>query len=191
MPSETEEEIEMGTEDMELEDEGARRSEDIEEVLQLEGQEEEKGEDGDGNDKEKNTRKPMEPRSEIWQHFIMIKDENGVVKKGKCRYCSRLIKADTYINGTTAMKMHFNICKRNPHVNNKDPKQTTLATTKGEGITTWRHDPEVIREAFAQMVIEDELPFVTGEKRGFKKFISVACPRWSTPSRRMTTRDTV
>jgi hypothetical protein len=53
MPSETEDKIEMGTEDMELEDAGARRSEDFEEVLQLEGQEEEKGEDGDGNDKEK------------------------------------------------------------------------------------------------------------------------------------------
>lgn len=60
MPSEIEEEIEMGVEaeDMELEDAGGRHSEDNE-VIQLEG------EDGNGNGKEKNARKPMEPRSEI------------------------------------------------------------------------------------------------------------------------------
>ncbi|KAM3384201.1 hypothetical protein ACQJBY_008702 [Aegilops geniculata] len=41
------------------------------------------------------------------------------------------------------------------------------------------------------MIIEDELPFAFGEKSGFKKFMSKACPRFSVPSRRTCTRDVV
>ena len=41
------------------------------------------------------------------------------------------------------------------------------------------------------MVIEDELPFAFGEKPGFRKFMSKACPRFNPPSRRTCTRDVV
>jgi hypothetical protein len=41
------------------------------------------------------------------------------------------------------------------------------------------------------MIIEDELPFATSEKSGFRKLMSIACPRFSMPSRRTTTRDAV
>jgi hypothetical protein len=30
--------------------------------------------------------------------------------------------------------------------------------------TTWKYDPEAIRQAFVEMVIEDEMHFVQGEK---------------------------
>lgn len=190
MGSEPEDEVEMGTENENLELEESVEKHGDDEVVQIDAAE--KGEGGeDGNGKEKNTRKQMEARSEIWLHFIKIKDAAGVVKQGKCKYCSRCIKADSYINGTTALKRHFNICKRNPHVHCKDKRQSLLAATKGEGISTWRYDPEAIRKAFTEMVIEDEMPFVTGEKTGFKNFMAVVCPRWSTPSRRTCTRDAV
>jgi hypothetical protein len=113
------------------------------------------------------------------------------VKKEKCKYCSRAIRANSYLNGTTAMRRHFNICKRNPHKNNKDLMQTNLKVSQGEGVSTWRYDPEAIRQAFVQMVIEDELPFMFGEKSGFKNFVKVAAPRWTPPSRRTCTRDIV
>ena len=83
----------------------------------------EKGQKGtEGEDeveKKKQARKLMAPRSEMWEHFIKIKDVQGVVKKGKCKYCSHVIRDDSYVNGITAMRRHFNICKRNPHKNNK------------------------------------------------------------------------
>jgi len=41
------------------------------------------------------------------------------------------------------------------------------------------------------MVIEDEQPFCFGEKPGFRKFMSKACPRFQFPSRRTCTRDIV
>ena len=49
----------------------------------------------------------------------------------------------------------------------------------------------MLRSAFAEMVIEDEEPFAKGEKPGFRKFMSVACPRFTLPSRRTCTRDAV
>jgi len=41
------------------------------------------------------------------------------------------------------------------------------------------------------MVIEDKRPFAFGEKTGFRKFMSKACPLFQLPSRRTLTRDTV
>jgi DNA-binding XRE family transcriptional regulator len=136
-------------------------------------------------------KKLIASRSEYWQHFDKIKDEKGQVKAGRCKYCHREIKAGTREHGTSALKKHFNICKRNPHVHNKDPKQSILQAAHGEAPTTWRFDQAALREAFAQMVIEDEQPFCFGEKPGLTKFLAKACPRFEPPSRRTCTRDIV
>ena len=134
--------------------------------------------DVDEKETEKTQRKELAPRSEMWQHFIKIKDDKGLLKAGRCKYCHRDIKADTRGHGTSALKKHFGTCKRNPHVFNKDPKQGTLQACWGEAPTTWRFDQEALREAFAEMVIEDEQPFCFGEKPGFRKFMSEACHRF-------------
>jgi len=134
--------------------------------------------DVDEKETEKTQRKELAPRSEMWQHFIKIKDDKGLLKAGRCKYCHRDIKADTRGHGTSALKKHFGTCKRNPHVFNKDPKQGTLQACRGEAPTTWRFDQEALREAFAEMVIEDEQPFCFGEKPGFRKFMSEACHRF-------------
>jgi hypothetical protein len=55
-------------------------------------------------------------------------------------------------------------------------------------ITSWSFDPKMLREAFTEMIVTDELPFAFTEKPGFRKFMSKACPRFSVPSRRTTTR---
>ena len=147
--------------------------------------------DVDEKETEKTQRKELAPRSEMWQHFIKIKDDKGLLKAGRCKYCHRDIKADTRGHGTSALKKHFGTCKCIPHVFNKDPKQGTLQACRGEAPTTWRFDQEALREAFAEMVIEDEQPFCFGEKPGFRKFMSKACPRFQFPSRRTCTRDIV
>lgn len=134
-------------------------------------------------------RKEMQPRSEMWKHFI--KDDKGDLIAAKCKYCSREMKASTKGHGTSALNKHFNVCRRNPHLFAKDPKQGTLQATQGEVPSTWRFDQVALRDAFVEMVIEDELPFCFGERPSFRKFMSRACPRFQVPSRRSTTRDTV
>ena len=61
----------------------------------------------------------------------------------------------------------------------------------GSSITAWRFDPEMLRVAFTEMLITDELPFAFAERLGFRKFMSKACPRFGVPSRRTATRDVV
>jgi hypothetical protein len=147
--------------------------------------------DVDEKETEKVERKEIATRSEMWQHFIKIKDEKGFVKAGKCKYCHREIKAGTREHGTSALGKHFKTCKRNPHVHNKDPKQGVLQSVYGEAPAIWRFDQDALREAFAEMVIEDEQPFCFGEKPGLIKFLAKACPRFQLPSRRTCTRDIV
>jgi len=126
-------------------------------------------------------------RSDMWQHFIEIKDEDGVVVKGRCKYCKNAIAAHAVNNGTSAMRRHFNTCKRNPF----RAHQGVLQVKDGSNVGTWKFDPEMLRTAFSEMIIEDELPFAHGEKSGLKKFMALACPRFTLPSRRTCTRDTV
>jgi hypothetical protein len=88
-----------------------------------------------------------------------------------------------------------NLQKKSPKKIN-DTNQLVLQATCSEdgskhGITDWRFDPEMIREAFTEMVISDELPFAFSDRPGFKKFVSKACQRFFVPTRRTTTRDVV
>jgi hypothetical protein len=87
----------------------------------------------------------MEKRSNIWQHFTGIKD-NGVVVKGKCKYCKREIQAHPKFK-------HFNICKHNPHAGHM--KQGVLQVKDGSGVETWKCDPELLIKTFSKMIIED------------------------------------
>ncbi|KAM0904126.1 hypothetical protein ACQ4PT_018237 [Festuca glaucescens] len=133
-------------------------------------------------------RREIASRSEMWKHFTKVKNAANVLTHGRCNYCHRPIKADTKLDGTSALKRHFNICKRNPHLN-RDPTQPLLQRTPGEAPVNFKFDPDALKKAFAQMIIEDELPFAFGEKSGFRKFMAIACPRFNVPSRRTTTRD--
>lgn len=134
-------------------------------------------------------RKDIAKRSDIWDHFTEVKDEQNVVIKGKCKYCKHDIQAHSVFNGTSAMRKHFNNCKHNPHRGHL--KQGVLQLKDGSNVETWKFDPESLRAAFSEMIIEDELPFAFGEKSGFRKFMALACPRFNLPSRRTCTRDTV
>lgn len=74
---------------------------------------------------EKEARKQMVARSEIWSHFEKIKVD-GVVQKAKCNYCKTDIAAHPIVNCTSALRKHFHVCKCNPHKNIGDDNQDWL-----------------------------------------------------------------
>jgi hypothetical protein len=152
--------------------------------------EKEKGKDVIDVEAEETKRRAMTSRSGMWDHFTKIFDKGQLIK-GKCKYCGNEIAAHPVHNGTSAMHKHFGICKKNPHRVSDDAKQGVLAATQGTNVGTWKFDPDLLRSAYAEMIIEDEEPFGRGEKPGFRKFMSLACPRFIIPSRRTCTRDTV
>ncbi|KAF0919119.1 hypothetical protein E2562_028403 [Oryza meyeriana var. granulata] len=43
-------------------------------------------------------RKEMAPRSDVWQHFIKNKDDDGVFRTATCKYCRRNMKAESKVH---------------------------------------------------------------------------------------------
>ncbi|GAB2282791.1 hypothetical protein Dimus_017326 [Dionaea muscipula] len=70
-------------------------------------------------------------RSEFWNYFLQIK-LNGVVVKAKCKYCSKVLKAESK-NGTTALKDHYKHCKKKPQAPGMRQKILTSNFLKGDG----------------------------------------------------------
>ena len=141
-------------------------------------------------DKEGRKRKAMEPRSDVWDgyHKILV---GGLLKKAKCKYCGRELRCQSKRNGTSSLKYHLGICKKNPNKNVDNQGTLQLVATPDSSVGTvgtWKFDPEDLKKSFAEMLIEDELPFVFSERAGFRKFMAKACPRFTVPSRRTATR---
>ncbi|CAD6337042.1 unnamed protein product [Miscanthus lutarioriparius] len=49
-------------------------------------------------DEESKKRKPMVPRSDVWEHFSKIKLDNGE-ERAKCKYYGKQLRCDTKLNG--------------------------------------------------------------------------------------------
>ena len=60
-------------------------------------------------------RKATEPKSAVWQFFERLKDENGVVIKGKCIYCVAKLNAHSKKYGTSSLKNHVMTCSKFPY----------------------------------------------------------------------------
>ncbi|XP_010238582.1 uncharacterized protein LOC104584746 [Brachypodium distachyon] len=57
-----------------------------------------KDKDGDKKDEKKDARKDIAARSDVWQYFEKIKVD-GILRRGKCNYCSTEILAHPVHNG--------------------------------------------------------------------------------------------
>ena len=94
---------------------------------------------------------------------------------------------DTKTNGTSSLNGHLKICRKNPNKKVVD-KQGTLQLQPSHGnssvgtVSTWKFDLDELKLSFAEMLIEDEQPFVASERPGLRKFLAKACPRFVMPS---------
>ena len=117
-------------------------------------------------------RKGTDSRSKVWQHFHKMFEEGKLVK-ARCIYCAKIVHADSKINGTSSCRSHMLRCNKNP--NPKSSRQSLLTlqpdvhSSDNVGVIgSWSFDQEAIRNALANMVIVDELPFKFVEAEGFK-----------------------
>ncbi|XP_055814442.1 zinc finger BED domain-containing protein RICESLEEPER 1-like [Solanum dulcamara] len=138
-------------------------------------------------------RKAIESRSAAWPHYEKLLEDG--INKAKCRYCGKVLLADSTKNGTSGLNKHLKTCPKNPNkVNNFNSKykQSNLNfPLEGEMCdgAIWTFDQEASRRALVEMLILDELPFRFVEKEGFKNFMKKTQPLFRVPSRRTVTRD--
>ncbi|KAG8661312.1 hypothetical protein MANES_02G223166v8 [Manihot esculenta] len=140
-------------------------------------------------------RKPVKPRSEVWDHFTKFVSDEGELK-GKCNYCKKDFCCDPKRNGTTALRNHLNSCKKHPHFIETRQAQLSLQKNASDNdvndlgtLTTWKYDDNAIRKALVHMIIIEELPFRFVEGEGFRSFMTAICPRFRIPSRWTISRD--
>ncbi|CAL5429095.1 unnamed protein product [Camellia sinensis] len=134
--------------------------------------------------------------SEVWLHFTKIYKEGCKKPEGaKCNYCH-----NTYAwlseNGTSTLRKHVANCSKCPY-NHEIKKQKTLSfqSIKEEGsensLGLWKFEQDACRDALAQMIVKDELPFRFVEREGFRHFCSVMQPNFRKLSRITVARDCV
>ncbi|KAG6713707.1 hypothetical protein I3842_05G167000 [Carya illinoinensis] len=126
-------------------------------------------------------------RSVVWDYFTKIQTEDKSRPRAACNSCGMTYACDPNINGTKSMLRHLEKkCKKSP-LRKVDRNQSLLSFKSGEssgGLLPIAFSVEACREALAEMLIVDELPFRFVEGESFKKFMLVVQPRWDgIPSR--------
>lgn len=132
-------------------------------------------------------------RSAVWDHF----EESYIkgIRHAICKYCKKVIPADSKAHGTSPLNTHVKKCVSNPHKMGSSQATLCLGETETDGgevktaLMNWKYDPEAIRKSIAYMLIVDELPFKHVEGKGFQLVMRTTCPSFKIPSRWTITRD--
>ncbi|XP_019189545.1 PREDICTED: uncharacterized protein LOC109183973 [Ipomoea nil] len=120
-------------------------------------------------------RKVSRHRSEVWENFTKFSNEK-FEQKARCNYCQKELFADPKLNGTSSLKAHVRSCPKMPRASS-DPSQTELL--EGEGsLGCVKYSAEALRRSIVEMIINHEIPFKFVEFKGFRKCLSIACPRF-------------
>ena len=59
-------------------------------------------------------KKEIAPKSVVWQYFKRIKDDKGVVVKGKCLYCATIYNYHLKMHGISSLKNYIMHCMKIP-----------------------------------------------------------------------------
>ena len=142
----------------------------------------------DSNDNEANTntqtqassakrkRKPIDKRSDVWDHFTKFTDAEGSLKS-RCNYCDKEYYSDPSKNGTSSLRAHLKTCNKLPLSGESKQTQLSIQSVGGSDLLKkWRFDQKASRHKLASMIIIDELPFRFVEGEGFKDFMQTTQP---------------
>jgi hypothetical protein len=95
------------------------------------------------------------------------------------------------------MLYHVNSCQKYKSLKSKQDRSQSKFTfgagqgSNGNNLMIAKYSEKVIREALCEMIIIDEMPFMTVEGKGFQKLLRVLEPRFKVPSRYTVMKDCV
>jgi hypothetical protein len=134
-------------------------------------------------------------KSAAWDHFTRDKStpDNDLV--AHCNYCGASYKCHPKNNGTSSMLYHVTACQKYKSLQAKQDRNQSKFTfgAKQDGIGNnlmiAKFSEKVIREKLCEMIIVDEMPFMTVEGKGFLNFVKALEPRFKVPSRYTVMKD--
>ncbi|XP_042969021.1 uncharacterized protein LOC122301694 [Carya illinoinensis] len=139
--------------------------------------------------------RPPQPRSNkkrLWtrEHFTKV-DGDPEEPHPACNHCGQEVGCHSKKQGTACLVSHLNGCQRYKIAKRLAAKDQTKLSYKTSIVTDGtqlkkivipQYSEKMLRDALADMMIEDEMPFTTVEKRGFRKFIKLIEPQFPLPS---------
>ncbi|XP_042983370.1 zinc finger BED domain-containing protein RICESLEEPER 2-like [Carya illinoinensis] len=145
--------------------------------------------------------RPSKKRSWTWEHFTKISGDN-VNPQARCNHCGQLCGCHSKKQGTSVLIAHLTGCQRYKIAKGlaatgtdqtKLSYETQMATDAGgshvKKLIIPQYSEKMLRNLLAEMIITDEMPFTTVDKKGFNKFVHCLEPRFPMPSRYTVMRD--
>ncbi|CAL8112897.1 unnamed protein product [Prunus armeniaca] len=128
---------------------------------------------------------PVSPQTEDYDDDSVIEINSETKPRGPLGDYA----VDSGKNGTSGMLNHIRkYCSYYPANVDKNQKIISGDKSQGNKLVARGFVQTDVLEACAEMIIIDELPFSFVEKKGFRKFCSIACPLFNVPSRRTIVR---
>ena len=113
---------------------------------------------------------PKKPRSEVWEHYDLIRDP----RSGKCKTCGKIVSADNEKHGTNLVRQHHKKCG---------------GRAGSSSSTVSIPSPESHREMIVRLIISTDLPISFVETDGFIEYVQRTLPGMSMVSRYTIRRD--
>jgi hypothetical protein len=108
-------------------------------------------------------------KSAAWDHFTRDKNTPDDDLVAHCNYCGTPYKCHPKINGTSSMLYHVNSCQKYKSLKSKQDRSQSKFTFGarqsggGNNLMIAKYSEKVIREALCEMIIIDEMHFMTVE----------------------------
>jgi hypothetical protein len=138
--------------------------------------------------RKKKKKRNVSNKSAAWDHFTRDKSIHDYDPIAYCNYCGTPYKCHPKNNGTSSMLYHVNSCQKYKSLKSKQDRSQSKFTfgaeqgSNGNNLMIAKYSEKVIREALCEMIIIDEMPFITVEEKGFQKFFRVLEPRFKVHS---------
>jgi hypothetical protein len=118
-------------------------------------------------------------KSAVLDHLTRDKSTPDDDPVAHCNYCGTLYICHPKINGTSSMMCHVNSCQNYKSLKSKqDRSQSKFTFGAGQGgsgnnLMITKCSENIIRKTLCEMIIVDEMPFMTVEGKGFQKLLKV------------------
>jgi hypothetical protein len=134
-------------------------------------------------------------KSTAWDHFTRDKNtlDNDLV--AHCNYYGASYKCHPKNNGTSSMLYHVSSCQKYKSLKAKQDRSQSKFTFEakqdgsGNNLMIASYSEKAIRETLCEMIIVDEMPFMTVEGKGCQKFVKALEPRFKVHSRYTVMKD--